>query len=135
MTEVVWIYGPSGVGKTKYILDEAKKHDDNTISIVDHVRGKYVEGFISNITKVVIIDNYSEEMMTIDSLLKMIDGGDYILKGEGGVWFNPQIVYISCLYEPERCLQVYTNKKLTKHQQLKIEELKDCITSFVHLTA
>ena len=30
MTEVVWVYGPSGAGKTKYILNEAKKHDDNT---------------------------------------------------------------------------------------------------------
>ena len=135
MTEVVWVYGPSGAGKTKYILNEAKKHDDNTISIVDHVRGKYIEGFISKLTKVVILDNYSEEMMTIDSLINLFDGGYYNLKGKGDVCFYPQIIYISCLYEPERCLQVYTNKKLTKHQQLKIEELKDRITSFVHLTA
>lgn len=136
MTQVIWIYGPSGVGKTKYVVDEAKKYDNNSISNVEHVRGNYIEGFmISRETKVVVIDNYSEQMMTINNLLNMINGGDYIVKGKGGILFNPQIVYISCLHEPDKCLQIYTSKKLTKNQQLKIEELKERITTFIHLTA
>ena len=158
MTEIVWIYGSSGVGKTKYIVDEVKKYNENAISndenaisnnenaisnnenaisIVDHVRGNYIEGFISKqVTKVVILDNYSEEMMTIDNLINLFDGGVYNVKRQGMVEFKPEIVYISCLYEPDRCLQVYNSKrKLTSHQQQKIEELKARITTFVHLTA
>lgn len=136
MTQVVWIYGPSGVGKTKYIVDELKKYDGKEIAIIDHIRGSYVEGFVSkHEAKVVVIDNYSEEMMTINNLLKIIDGGEYRIKGKGIVVFKPEIVYISCLYEPERCQQVYNNRKLTKDKQLKIQELKERITTFIHLTA
>ena len=106
-----------------------KKYNNNEISIVEHVRGQYVEEFIDkHESEVVIVDNYSEEMMTIDNLLKLINGGTFRLKE-----FKPKIVYISCLYHPDRCLQVYNSKKLTKNQQQKIEVLKERITTLMHL--
>lgn len=94
------------------------------------------EIIINQQSKVVLIDNYCEDLMTINNLLKIINGCTFRKIRKGTVVFKPEIVYITCLYPPERCLHVYNgNKVLTKSEQLKIEELKKRITSLIHLEA
>lgn len=98
--EVIWIYGPTGVGKTKMALDICKEEpnweDDtwisgNTLRWWQGYRGQ------SN----VIIDEFRKDYCTFHELLRILDRYPYQVEYKGGsTWLQAKRIIITSCYAP-----------------------------------
>lgn len=74
--KVYWIYGATGVGKSKFVYD---KHGDDVFAPINF---KWWEGYDAH--KVVIIDDYRRDFCKFHELLKLLDRYPYRVETKGG---------------------------------------------------
>ena len=91
---VIWLYGPTGTGKTRYVYDN---HDFRDIYKVD--LSNDWTGYTQQ--KVVIIDEFQESMFNFRRLLSLLDRYPMRLNTKGSsVHFNSPIIYITSEHHP-----------------------------------
>lgn len=98
---VVWIYGPSGTGKTHRAMSMAG--DDYWISGRDL---RWFQGYCGQPTAV--IDDFRADFCRFHELLRILDKYPYQVEIKGGSeWWVPILIIVTSCYSP---LEVYKNK-------------------------
>lgn len=114
--EVIWIYGKTGVGKTKYIFDH---HEDVWIS---NKNLQWWDGYENQ--EVVLIDDFRKDFCTFHELLRILDRYPYDVAVKGGFRrLNSKFMYITSPYSPS---ETYENRTEEDINQLlrRITEIK-----------
>lgn len=107
---VIWIYGPTGVGKTKYIYDRHNAEDIWT-SLED---GRFWEGYENQ--EVVLLDDFRADFCKFHVLLKILDRYPYRVQVKGSSrQLNSKYMYITSPYSP---YEVYSSKSQEDVKQL-----------------
>lgn len=110
-TEVYWIYGPTGTGKTRSAVEAGS------------VTLTYANGFFNDITgsKVILIDDFRGEI-PYNLLLKLLDGykNVHVLNIKGGqmIW-NVDKIFITSSLPPNGCYPRQTIKRDSISQLLR----------------
>lgn len=116
--KVIWLYGPSGVGKSKYVWD---RH--NIDDVYQPISYKWWEGYDAH--SVVLIDDIRGDFCKFHELLKLLDIYPFRVESKGGsrqVQFHT--LYITCPYEPSN---LYHN---VSEDMVQLERR---ITQIIHL--
>lgn len=94
--EVIFIHGPPGSGKTKYVYD----NEEHLFRVPD-VHGPWRDGYA--LDPVVLYDNTeSGHLKNRNSFLEEIDRYPIQVPVKGGfVWWKPQRIYITAVQTPE----------------------------------
>lgn len=101
---VIWIYGPSGVGKTRYIYD---RHDDTELISIDiDESGRWLD--YEN-EPIVIFDEFRKNTLKWEELLKITDRYPMNVKilGNGSRTFNSHTIYITSPHSPQDMFECY----------------------------
>ena len=94
-TKVIWIYGPSGVGKTHYCLNQ---HHDKDVWISGETL-RWFDGYDRH--KYVIFDDFRKDFCKFHTLLRYMDKAKIKVEVKGGSReFVPEILYITTPYPP-----------------------------------
>lgn len=94
--KVYWHYGATGTGKT-YTVYKNHKPEDIYVCLDT---AQWFDGYTGQ--KVVLIDDMRKDFCKFHILLKLLDRYPYRVQVKGGtIWFNPEIIYITCPYKPE----------------------------------
>nr|WAE42325.1 MAG: replication associated protein [Cressdnaviricota sp.] len=98
---VIWIYGPTGTGKTRQVVEKEK---DLWIS------GKNLrwwDGYDNN--KTVLFDDFRKDFCTFHELLRILDRYPYRIEKKGSsMEFNSEKIYITSCFSPE---EVYDTRE------------------------
>lgn len=91
---VIWCYGKSGEGKTKYVMEHVKGHEYYMADTAQWMDGYYGQ-------KIVVIDELRPKDWPYARLLKLLDGYEIFTAVKGGytIW-NPEDVYITTPFNP-----------------------------------
>lgn len=109
---VIWIYGKSGTGKTKYVYDN---HDQDDIW-KSHGSLQWFDDYEGQ--KVALIDEFREHFCSLSYFLEVLDRYPLRVPVKGGfVNWIPEIIYVTSCYPPN---ELYKNV-LDNHN--KIEQL------------
>lgn len=93
---VVWLWGLTGVGKTKYVWD---KHGYDDGVVYEKPRGKWWDGYDQQ--EVVILDDLDESTIDFRELLKILDRYPHKVEVKGSfVELNSPFMYITSEYSP-----------------------------------
>lgn len=96
----VWIWGKTGVGKTRYVID---KHGAENVYIKDGT--KWWNGY--NGEEAILIDDFDGKWDFRD-FLRLLDRYKYQGEYKGGyVKINSPYIYITCEFEPEHVYRKY----------------------------
>lgn len=108
---VVWIYGPTGCGKTSYVYD---KHPDLWISNEDL---KWFDGYDGQET--VLFDDFRGDMCKFRFLLRLLDRYPLKVPIKGGfVEWTPKNIYITSCKDPKNIYNKETFDNEEKVDQL-----------------
>jgi len=117
--KVIWIYGKSGTGKTKYIFEH---HSD--IYVKDET--KWWDGYAQN--EAILIDDF-EGIWPFRNLLRLLDRYPYQGEYKGGyVHINSPYIYITSEFPPEHYYYDATNDNHFLQLHRRIDE-EICLTS------
>lgn len=96
-TQVVYLYGPTGTGKTRYAFKEGMDLSGGSLCFLPDHTLQWFDGYETNI-KVVIIDDF-DGTAKLSFLLRLFDRYYLRVPVKGGFkeW-NPRIVYITSNY-------------------------------------
>lgn len=94
-TRVIWCYGPTGTGKSKWIVEQAPE------AYWKSGRNKWWDGY-ANEDCVVIDDFRPSAEMPLDYLLRLFDRYPFQVECKGGtLTFNSKTIYVSAPWRPE----------------------------------
>lgn len=105
---VIWCYGPTGSGKTRYSFDQC----DNPYITMNT---KWFDGYDAHAN--VIIDDLRSDSYRFDYLLRLLDRYPMKVETKGGTrQFLARRIYITCPHHPEDlfCCQNENLKQLTR---------------------
>lgn len=115
--EVIWIYGASGTGKTRYVYD---RHPD----VFRPTTFKWWEGYDGH--EVVLIDDFRKSYCNFDQLLRLLDIYPFRVETKGGSrQVNFKKIYITTPLSPEQTFY---------HTDEELNQLQRRITHTVELT-
>lgn len=114
---VVWCYGPTGTGKSRYAYEQCEGHDTYTAMST----GKWFEGYDRHTH--VIIDDMRRNFMMFNELLKFLDRYEYRVEFKGG---SRQMlcthIYITSCYHPA---DLYDTREDIGQLTRRIDEIKE----------
>lgn len=130
-SNVVWIYGPTGSGKTYRALGEGARLSQSQAWIAFDNSGTWFDGYDAH--KVVIFDDFRGEA-PLAFLLRLLDRYPMTVpvKGDSVNW-QPRIIYITSNLSPRECYQhtleehlapLYRRIELLEYQ-ISPEEIED----------
>ncbi|AIF76267.1 Rep [Pollentivirus pleritis] len=102
-TFVIWCYGPSGSGKSRWAYEISRKYNpyfkDDT---------KWWDGYDNN--SVTILDDFRASNMKFNTLLKLLDRYPYLIEIKGGYrQFVSSIIIITCIQKHEDTYKILEN--------------------------
>jgi len=102
---VVWIHGPTGTGKTRCAFQLGRALTDNADDDIwiSSCGLKWFDGFDGH--TVAIFDDFRAKHVTSFAfLLRLLDRYPLRVEFKGGfVTWQPEYIFITCPYSPERC--------------------------------
>jgi hypothetical protein len=119
-TTVVWIWGPSGIGKSSYIR-EAVRDKDVYWKSADN---KWWQGYDGH--KVVVMDDFRASWCTFNKLLEILDNYPCTVENKGGSrQLLAERIYVSSIHPPEliypdMVLQLEPIAQLTRRIDLSV---------------
>lgn len=119
---VVWIYGPSGTGKTHRAVEMAG--DDYWISGRDL---RWFQGYCGQ--KTAVIDDFRADYCKFHELLRLLDKYPYQIEVKGGSdWWVADLIIITSCYSPQEVYKGKTSEdvvQLTRriHEVIKLSEV------------
>lgn len=120
--EVVWLYGPTGTGKTRYVYEKTK--DMSLWSAM--ATAKWWEGYVQQ--DAILIDDMRSNFATFNDLLKILDRYPYTQEKKGSsVPINSRFIYITSQFPPHK---VYCREKRAEED---IRQLYRRITQIIHV--
>lgn len=116
--EVTWIWGPTGVGKTRYVVD---KEVDLWIS------GKSLKWWLGYENQTAtLFDDFRADFCTFHELLRILDRYPYMVEVKGGQrQLNSVRMYITSCYHPE---MVYTTREDIQQLIRRIDKIVNFVT-------
>lgn len=114
-TEVYWLYGTTGSGKTRTVKEiirnelKEKRVKKENISIIHKFENGFAIGSISDKTEILLLDEFRGSSMKLSDLLMLIDGCSINVKGSK-IWIKAKKIYITSCFSPEKC---YPNQRGT----------------------
>jgi len=113
--KVVWVYGPTGSGKTRYCMDHTD--DDYWISGTNL---RWFDGYTGQ--KTVIFDEFRKDYCTFHMLLRLLDGYPIRVETKGAsVLFEPEVIYITSCFHPK---DVYETREDIEQLLRRITKIK-----------
>lgn len=99
---VVYIWGPSGIGKSTKAIEILKDNHINEFTEVKHV-GEFWNGIVgSELTGAVIYDDFRDSHMKASEFINFIDYNKHILNYKGGyAKNNASLIIITSVQDPE----------------------------------
>ncbi len=114
-TDVIWLWGPTGCGKTRFAYD-------NYQNIYSKPAGGWFDGYDEHET--VLLDDFEAVDIEISMLLKLLDRYPMSVPVKGGfVNWNPETVIITSNYAPKE----WFNRKFrgNAHQQAFLRRINE----------
>ena len=112
---VYFVYGPSGIGKTKWCIDKMVSDKVERFNEV-----KYVNGFWNGVTedcKVCLYDDWRDSHMKPAEFINFIDYNRHIMNVKGGsIRNNYTTIYITSVQNPQ---EIYPNASEDKTQWIR----------------
>lgn len=120
--EVIWLYGPTGTGKTRYVYEKTKE-----LSLWPAMAtAKWWEGYVQQ--DAILIDDMRSNFATFNDLLKILDRYPYSQEKKGSsIPINSKYIYITSQFPPHK---VYCREK---RAQEDIRQLYRRITKIIHV--
>jgi len=102
--KVIWIYGPTGVGKTRACVEYANQHHGGEFWM-SCATLQWLDGYDGQ--SVAILDDFRGKHCSFSFLLRLLDRYPFRVPFKGGfVEWNPSIIFITCPYSPEEVFKV-----------------------------
>lgn len=100
--EVWWYWGPTGSGKSRAAATAAAERDGGPDDVYWHAGGKWWDGYDGH--GVAILDDFRQEDMKFNKLLKLLDYNPLRLEVKGGYrQFRATLVIITMPCHPDGC--------------------------------
>jgi len=102
--KIVWLYGPTGVGKTRACVEFASKHHGGEYWM-SCATLQWLDGYDGQ--SIAILDDFRGKHCSFSFLLRLLDRYPFRVPFKGGfVEWNPDIIFITCPYSPEEVFKV-----------------------------
>jgi len=102
--KVIWIYGPTGVGKTRVCVEYANKHFGGEYWM-SCATLQWLDGYDGQ--SVAILDDFRGKHCSFSFLLRLLDRYPFRVPFKGGfVEWNPSVIFVTCPYSPEEVFKV-----------------------------
>jgi len=102
--KIIWIYGPTGVGKTRACVEFANKHHGGEYWM-SCATLQWLDGYDGQ--SVAILDDFRGKHCSFSFLLRLLDRYPFRVPFKGGfVEWNPSVIFITCPYSPEEVFKV-----------------------------
>lgn len=100
--KVYWIWGPTGVGKTKLAVDKCKEVEDwENSTWISGGTLKWWQGYRGQ--KCVIIDEFRKDYCTFHYLLRITDRYPMQVEYKGGsTWLQAEMIVFTSCYPPQK---------------------------------
>lgn len=102
--KVIWVHGPTGVGKTRSCTAFADRHMGGSL----YTSGgdlKWFDGYDGQ--RVALIDDFRRKHCTFPFLLRLLDRYPILVPFKGGfVNWTPTVIFITCPDSPENLFEV-----------------------------
>ncbi len=103
---VIWIYGTTGIGKTRYVFD-------NFTDIYTKNETKWYDGYEQNNT--LLLDDYRCDFMKFHSLLRLLDRYTYQVEIKGGsIHINSKYIILTSPKSPLEMWKHRTNEDINQ---------------------
>ena len=127
--KVFYIYGPSGMGKTRKAQEILKLFGYTEFDEIKHKNGFYLG--VSGDCKACIYDNFKPSHMDVSEFIKFIDYNKHNLNIKGGsLKNNYELIIITSINNPHNIYKNCTDNEETKTQwnrRMKIINIEDLI--------
>lgn len=116
--KVYYLYGPSGIGKTKRALKIIKNYGYNEFDEIKHKNGFYLG--ISGNSKVCLYDDFRPSHMEVSEFINFIDYNKHNLNTKGGNFKNNyELIIITSINNPYDIYSNCTDNEETKTQWIR----------------
>lgn len=116
--EVTWIYGPTGIGKTRYVVD---RESDLWIS---GGTLRWWDGYVCQ--SAVLFDDFRGDFCTFHWLLRLLDRYPVRVEVKGGSReFNSSRIYITCPFHPRDVYPTVEDKRQLLRRISRVIHMED----------
>lgn len=117
---VIWLYGETGVGKTKFVFEN---HEPKDIYSKDMSNGKWWDGYKQQ--KVVLFDDMRKDTFKFHELLRILDRYPLRVEKKGSsIQFNSPNIYITSCFSPDELYETREDLNQLKRRISKVIHLK-----------
>jgi len=121
--KVIWIFGPTGVGKTRAATDFANAHYGGYWMSTGNLQ--WFDGYDGE--SVAIIDDFRGKHCTFPFLLRLLDRYPFRVPIKGGFMeWVPKVIFITCPYSPSEVFEVRG-----KHLPEDVKQMERRITKII----
>jgi len=126
--KVIWMYGPTGVGKTRACVEFANKYHGGNFWM-SCATLQWLDGYDGQ--SVAILDDFRGKHCSFSFLLRLLDRYPFRVPFKGGfVEWNPSVIFITCPYSPDEVFKVRG-----EHMPEDMKQLERRILKVIHLAS